>query len=153
FGMTGWRLGWLIAPPDAVPELEKLAQNLYISASTIAQHAALACFTPESIAIFEARRAEFQQRRDYLLPALRALGFDIAVEPQGAFYLYADISAFSNDAQAFCAHFLETEHVAFTPGIDFGHYRANQHVRIAYTQSLPRLEQAVERIARGLTRL
>ncbi|MEA9905134.1 pyridoxal phosphate-dependent aminotransferase [Xanthomonas campestris pv. raphani] len=150
FGMTGWRLGWLIAPPSAVPELEKLAQNLYISASSIAQHAALACFTPESIAIFEARRAEFQQRRDYLLPALRTLGFDIAVEPQGAFYLYADISAFSKDAQAFCTHFLETEHVAFTPGIDFGHYRANQHVRIAYTQSLPRLEQAVERIARGL---
>ncbi|MBV6808640.1 pyridoxal phosphate-dependent aminotransferase [Xanthomonas campestris pv. pennamericanum] len=153
FGMTGWRLGWLIAPPDAVPELEKLAQNLYISASTIAQHAALACFTPESIAIFEARRGEFQQRRDYLLPALRALGFEIAVEPQGAFYLYADISGFSDDAQAFCAHFLETEHVAFTPGIDFGHYRANQHVRIAYTQSLPRLQQAVERIARGLKRL
>lgn len=153
FGMTGWRLGWLIAPPEAVPDLEKLAQNLYISASTIAQHAALACFTPASIAIFEARRAEFQQRRDYLLPALRALGFDIAVEPQGAFYLYADISVFSDDAQAFCAHFLETEHVAFTPGIDFGHHRANQHVRIAYTQSLPRLEQAVERIARGLKRL
>ncbi|MBV6853914.1 pyridoxal phosphate-dependent aminotransferase [Xanthomonas campestris pv. mirabilis] len=153
FGMTGWRLGWLIAPPDAVPELEKLAQNLYISASTIAQHAALACFTPESIAIFEARRGEFQQRRDYLLPALRALGFEIAVEPQGAFYLYADISGFSDDAQAFCAHFLETEHVAFTPGIDFGHYRASQHVRIAYTQSLPRLRQAVERIARGLKRL
>ncbi|MBV6883969.1 pyridoxal phosphate-dependent aminotransferase [Xanthomonas euvesicatoria] len=153
FGMTGWRLGWLIAPPDAVPELEKLAQNLYISASTIAQHAALACFTPESIAIFEARRGEFQQRRDYLLPALRALGLEIAVEPQGAFYLYADISGFSDDAQAFCAHFLETEHVAFTPGIDFGHYRANQHVRIAYTQSLPRLQQAVERIARGLKRL
>ena len=80
----------------------------------------------------------------------RALGFDIAVEPQGAFYLYADISAFSKDAQAFCTHFLETEHVAFTPGIDFGFHRANQHVRIAYTQSLPRLEQAVERIARGL---
>ncbi|MCF8825132.1 pyridoxal phosphate-dependent aminotransferase [Xanthomonas campestris] len=153
FGMTGWRLGWLIAPPSAVPELEKLAQNLYISASSIAQHAALACFTPESIAIFEARRAEFQQRRDYLLPALRALGFDIAVEPQGAFYLYADISAFSKDAQAFCTHFLETEHVAFTPGIDFGFHRANQHVRIAYTQSLPRLEQAVERIARGLRHL
>lgn len=153
FGMTGWRLGWLIAPPAAVPELEKLAQNLYISASSIAQHAALACFTPESIAIFEARRAEFRQRRDYLLPALRALGFDIAVEPQGAFYLYADIGAFSDDAQAFCAHFLETEHVAFTPGIDFGHHRANRHVRIAYTQSLPRLEQAVERIARGLKNL
>ncbi|MEE7567269.1 aminotransferase class I/II-fold pyridoxal phosphate-dependent enzyme, partial [Xanthomonas sp. Kuri4-3] len=152
FGMTGWRLGWLVAPPAAVPELEKLAQNLYISASTIAQHAALACFAPETIAILEARRAEFRQRRDYLLPALRALGFRIEVEPQGAFYLYADIGAFADDAQAFCAHFLETEHVAFTPGLDFGHHRANQHVRIAYTQSLPRLQEAVARIARGLER-
>jgi len=153
FGMTGWRLGWLVAPPAAVPELEKLAQNLYISAPSMAQHAALACFTPESIAVFEARRHEFQARRDYLLPALRALGFRIAIEPQGAFYLYADIGAFSEDAEAFCAHFLETEHVAFTPGIDFGHHLARRHVRIAYTQSLPRLQEAVARIERGLARL
>ncbi|HEY0334777.1 MAG TPA: pyridoxal phosphate-dependent aminotransferase [Stenotrophomonas sp.] len=153
FGMTGWRLGWLVAPPAAVPELEKLAQNLYISAPSMAQHAALACFTPEAIEIFEARRHEFQARRDYLLPALRALGFRIAIEPQGAFYLYADIGAFSEDAEAFCAHFLETEHVAFTPGIDFGHHLARRHVRIAYTQSLPRLREAVARIERGLGRL
>ena len=153
FGMTGWRLGWLVAPPSAVPELEKLAQNLYISASSIAQHAALACFTPEATEIFEQRRDAFARRRDYLLPALRALGFRIDVEPQGAFYLYADVSAFTDDAQAFCAHFLEAEHVAFTPGLDFGHYRAHQHVRIAYTQDVPRLEQAVERIARGLKSL
>ncbi|EKU26580.1 pyridoxal phosphate-dependent aminotransferase [Xanthomonas graminis] len=152
FGMTGWRLGWLVAPRAAVPSLEKLAQNLYISASSIAQHAALACFLPETLQILEARRAEFGQRRDYLLPALRALGLRIDVEPQGAFYLYADVSAFTDDAQAFCAHFLETEHVAFTPGVDFGQYRAHQHVRIAYTQSLPRLKEAVARIARGLAR-
>ncbi|AOX61966.1 MULTISPECIES: pyridoxal phosphate-dependent aminotransferase [Stenotrophomonas] len=150
YGMTGWRLGWLVAPPQAVKELEKLAQNLYISASSIAQHAALACFEPESIAIFEQRRAAFRERRDYLLPALRALGFRIEVEPEGAFYLYADVSAFTGDAQAFCAHFLETEHVAFTPGLDFGHHRANAHVRLAYTQEVPRLEEAVRRIARGL---
>lgn len=150
YGMTGWRLGWLVAPPQAVRELEKLAQNLYISASSIAQHAALACFEPESIAIFEQRRAAFRERRDYLLPALRALGFRIEVEPEGAFYLYADVSAFTEDAQAFCAHFLETEHVAFTPGLDFGHHRANAHVRLAYTQEVPRLEEAVRRIARGL---
>ncbi|MFT4248740.1 MAG: pyridoxal phosphate-dependent aminotransferase [Pseudomonas sp.] len=152
FGMTGWRLGWLVAPPTAVPALEKLAQNLYISASSIAQHAALACFAPESIEIFEARRREFRQRRDYLLPALRALGLRIEIEPQGAFYLYADVSEFTDDAQAFCAHFLETEHVAFTPGLDFGHYRAHHHVRIAYTQALPRLREAVARIERGLHR-
>ncbi|QHB72801.1 pyridoxal phosphate-dependent aminotransferase [Stenotrophomonas sp. 364] len=150
YGMTGWRLGWLVAPPQAVPDLEKLAQNLYISASSIAQHAALACFTPESMAIFEHRRAAFRERRDYLLPALRALGFRIEVEPEGAFYLYCDVSAFTDDAQAFCAHFLETQHVAFTPGLDFGHYRANAHVRLAYTQEVPRLEEAVARIARGL---
>ncbi len=152
FGMTGWRLGWLVAPPRAVPELEKLAQNLYISAPSMAQHAALACFEPETIAIFEQRREQFRQRRDYLLPALRELGFRIDVEPQGAFYLYCDVSAFTDDAQAFCAHFLETEHVAFTPGLDFGSYRANQHVRIAYTQDVARLQEAVMRIARGLER-
>lgn len=150
FGMTGWRLGWLVAPERAVPELEKLAQNLYISASSIAQHAALACFEPETIAIFEQRREQFRQRRDYLLPALRELGFRIDVEPEGAFYLYCDVSAFTEDAQAFCAHFLETQHVAFTPGLDFGHHRANQHVRIAYTQQIERLQDAVARIARGL---
>ncbi len=150
FGMTGWRLGWLVAPPEAVPELEKLAQNLYISAPTMAQHAALACFEPQTLEILEARRAEFERRRDFLLPALRELGFGIAVEPEGAFYLYADISAFGGDAYRFCQHFLETEHVAFTPGLDFGRHLAGHHVRFAYTQQVPRLEQAVERIARGL---
>lgn len=150
FGMTGWRLGWLVAPPAAVPELEKLAQNLYISAPSMAQHAALACFEPETIAIFEQRREQFRQRRDYLLPALRSLGFRIDVEPQGAFYLYCDVSGFTDDAQTFCAHFLETEHVAFTPGLDFGHHRAHQHVRIAYTQDVVRLQEAVTRIRRGL---
>lgn len=150
FGMTGWRLGWLVAPESAVPELEKLAQNIYISAPTLSQHAALACFQPDTLAILEERRAEFATRRDYLLPALRELGFKIEVEPQGAFYLYADISDFGGDAFEFCRHFLETEHVAITPGVDFGRSRASQHVRFAYTQSVPRLQQAVERIARGL---
>ena len=150
FGMTGWRLGWMVAPQAAVPELEKLAQNLYISAPTMAQHAALACFEPATLEIFEARRAEFARRRDFLLPALRELGFRIAVEPEGAFYLYADISAFGGDAFAFCQHMLETQFVAITPGLDFGRHQAGHHVRFAYTQDLPRLEMAVERIARGL---
>ncbi|MGU2093435.1 pyridoxal phosphate-dependent aminotransferase [Pseudomonas aeruginosa] len=150
FGMTGWRLGWLVAPTAAVPELEKLAQNLYISAPSMAQQAALACFEPTTIAILEERREEFARRRDFLLPALRELGFGIAVEPEGAFYLYADISAFGGDAYAFCKHFIETEHVAFTPGLDFGRHQAGHHVRFAYTQNLPRLQEAVERIARGL---
>ncbi|AMB87143.1 aminotransferase [Pseudomonas agarici] len=150
FGMTGWRLGWLVAPPEAVADLEKLAQNLYISAPSMAQHAALACFEPQTLSILEERRAEFRRRRDFLLPALRELGFGIAVEPEGAFYLYADVSAFGGDAFAFCEYFLETEYVAFTPGLDFGRHLSGQHVRFAYTQSLPRLQEAVERIARGL---
>ncbi|MCO6060175.1 pyridoxal phosphate-dependent aminotransferase [Pseudomonas sp. MOB-449] len=150
FGMTGWRLGWLVAPLNAVPELEKLAQNLYISAPSMAQHAALACFQPHTLEILEQRRDAFAHRRDYLLPALRELGFRIAVEPEGAFYLYADISNFGGDAYAFCRHFIETEYLAFTPGLDFGRHLAGQHVRFAYTQSLPRLEEAVQRLARGL---
>lgn len=150
FGMTGWRLGWLVAPENAINEIDKIAQNIYISASSIAQYAALACFEPATIAIFEQRRHEFQRRRDYLLPALRELGFKIAVEPQGAFYLYADVSAFTDDSYAFCRFFLEEEQVAFTPGIDFGHHLPNVHVRFAYAQSVERLVQAVERIARGL---
>ena len=150
FGMTGWRLGWLVAPPEAVADLEKLAQNLYISAPSMAQYAALACFETQTLAILEERRAEFGRRRDFLLPALRELGFGIAVEPEGAFYLYADISAFGGDAFAFCQHFLETQHVAFTPGRDFGRFQAEHHVRFAYTQSLPRLQEAVDRIALGL---
>ncbi|WP_297844159.1 pyridoxal phosphate-dependent aminotransferase [Pseudomonas sp.] len=150
FGMTGWRLGWLVAPEDAVADLEKLAQNLYISAPSMAQYAALACFEPQTLEILEERRAEFGRRRDFLLPALRELGFGIAVEPEGAFYLYADISAFGGDAFAFCQHFLEVEHVAITPGLDFGRFQAGHHVRFAYTQSLPRLQEAVARIAHGL---
>lgn len=150
FGMTGWRLGWLIAPEAAVPELEKLAQNLYISAPTLAQHAALACFTPQAQEIFEQRRVEFAARRDYLLPALRELGFKIDVEPEGAFYLYADITDFGGNSFDFCRYFLEEQHVAFTPGVDFGRHRATEHVRFAYTQPVPRLQQAVERIAAGL---
>ena len=151
FGMTGWRLGWLVAPENAVPELEKLAQNLFISAPTLAQHAALACFTPAAQDIFEQRRHEFAARRDYLLPALRELGFRIEVEPQGAFYLYANISAFGGDSYEFCRYFLEEQHVALTPGIDFGRHRAAEHVRFAYTQPISRLQQAVARIAAGLS--
>jgi len=150
FGMTGWRLGWLVAPEDAIPELEKMAQNFFISAPTLSQHAALACFEPETKAIFEQRRDEFAARRDYLLPALRELGFKIDVEPQGAFYLYADISAFGGDAFEFCRYFLENQHVAITPGVDFGRHKASQHVRFAYTRPVARLQEAVARIEQGL---
>ena len=150
FGMTGWRLGWLIAPPDAIPELEKLAQNLYICAPHMAQLAALAAFEEETRAICEERRLAFQARRDFLLPALRDLGFAIPVTPQGAFYLYADIRKFSDDGSDLCRQLLERQHLAITPGLDFGDYRQHEHVRFAYTASLDRLAQAVDRLDREL---
>ena len=147
FGMTGWRLGWLVAPEDAVDQLDKLAQNLFLSAPTPAQHAALAAFQPETQAILEQRRQEFQRRRDFLLPALRRLGFDISVEPQGAFYLYADCSRLTQDSFAFATELLENAGVAITPGIDFGRHKATRHVRFAYTTSMQQLQLGIERIA------
>lgn len=152
FGMTGWRIGWLVAPPDAEPELAKLAQNLFIAAPTIAQHAALAAFRPDTLEILEQRRQEFARRRDFLVPALEALGFVVPVKPEGAFYVYADVSAHTGDSYRFCEELLEREGVAITPGIDFGERDANRYVRFACTTGIPRLEEAVRRIARFVGR-
>jgi aspartate/methionine/tyrosine aminotransferase len=146
FGMTGWRLGWLVAPREAVAGIDKLAQNLYLAAPTLAQYAALSAFDPENIAILEARRLEFRARRDYLLPALRGLGFDIAGTPEGAFYLYADCSRFTDDSYGFSVRLLEEAGVAITPGIDFGEHRPERHVRFAYTTSLENLQEGVRRL-------
>lgn len=150
FGMTGWRLGWLVAPEAAVAEMEKLAQNLFISMSTMSQYAALAGFEPATRAILEERRDIFRQRRDFLLPAVQELGFSVPCPPQGAFYIYADASRFTDDSQRFCLDLLEEHGVAVTPGVDFGHHRAAEHLRFSYTTGMDRLELAVERLARVL---
>ncbi len=150
FGMTGWRLGWLVAPPRFMRDIEKLAQNLFISPSAPAQHAALAAFRPDTLALLEARRAEFQARRDYLLPQLRALGFRVAAEPRGAFYLYADCSALAPDSEAFAGRLLQESGVAVTPGLDFGENAPQRHLRFAYTVARDRLEEGVARLARHL---
>jgi aspartate/methionine/tyrosine aminotransferase len=152
FQMTGWRLGWLIAPPAFAREVEKLAQNLFISPSTLAQHAALAAFTPETLAIVETRKQELAARRDYLLEALPKLGFQIHAKPQGAFYIYADVSALTNDSFSFARRVLDEAHIAITPGKDFGIAAPHQHVRIAYTQPIARLQEAIERLYRLLRR-
>jgi aspartate/methionine/tyrosine aminotransferase len=152
FQMTGWRLGWLVAPRGLVRKIETLAQNLFISPSAVAQHAALACFEPETIAILEARRAELDARRRYLVPALEALGFKVPVVPQGAFYIYADCSALTTDSFAFARQILTEAHVAVTPGKDFGANHPERHIRIAYTQPVARLEEAVARIRTLLDR-
>ena len=146
FCMTGWRLGWLVVPEAYISAVEKLAQNLFIAAPTLAQHAAVAAFSPETTAILEQRRLELQRRRDSLLPALRELGFDIPITPEGAFYLYADCSRFTDDSYAFAKTLLEEVGVAITPGRDFGANRANQHLRFAYTTSMEQLQQGVERL-------
>jgi aspartate/methionine/tyrosine aminotransferase len=152
FNMTGWRLGWLVAPERHVRDLEKLAQNLYISPSTPSQRAALACFDPATLALLEERRRAFEARRDFLVPALREIGFRIPVLPTGGFFVYADCSAFSDDSARFCREVLAGCGVAFTPGIDFGSHRATQHVRFAYTIGQDKLEDGVARLARYLGR-
>jgi aspartate/methionine/tyrosine aminotransferase len=145
FCMTGWRLGWVVLPERAVRGFEKLAQHLFISAPSAAQHAALAAFLPESISILEARRGEFAKRRDFLVPALKGAGLRVPSEPHGAFYVYADCAG---DARAFARELLESEAVAATPGVDFGANGTERFVRFAYTRSLEDLQEAARRIAR-----
>ncbi len=146
FLMTGWRLGWLLAPAWAMDDLERLAQNLFLAAPTPAQHAALAAFAPATLDELETRKAELRQRRDFLLPALRERGFAIPTQPQGAFYLYADCSAHADDSFRFAQALLDQAGIAVTPGLDFGQHQAQHYLRVAYTQPLPRLVQAMARL-------
>ncbi|WP_456372269.1 pyridoxal phosphate-dependent aminotransferase [Thiolapillus sp.] len=146
FGMTGWRLGWLVAPREYVPALDRLAQNIFLAAPTPSQHAALAAFDAQTLEILEERRMIFQQRRDYLYAALLDLGFRIQGKPEGAFYLYADVSRFARDSFVFAREMLEQARVAITPGCDFGSYRPEKFVRFAYTTEMERLKLGVERI-------
>lgn len=146
YGMTGWRLGWLVVPEYAVDACFRLAQNMYLSSSAIAQQAAVTCFTDEVEQTCFARVAEFRQRRDFLMQALPTLGLPVVANPDGAFYVYVDVSNFSKDAMQFCADVLSQAGVALSPGIDFGGPNPKTSIRIAYTVSLARLEQAIERL-------
>ncbi len=150
FGMTGWRVGWLVVPDNFVEAAEKLAQNIFISTTTHSQYAALASFSTENMAELERRRLEFKARRDFLYENLLRLGFKIACKPEGAFYIYADCSQFTDNSFEFCRKLLEQEGVAVTPGRDFGVYRADQHIRFAYTASLDRMAAALKRLERFL---
>lgn len=146
FCMTGWRLGWMVMPQRYVADVEKLAQNLFISNSDIAMQAALAAFTPQTLAECETGRLRFRDQRDYLVPALRELGFDIPVTPQGAFYIYANCSRITRDSYGFCLDLLERAGVAVAPGIDFGEHRAAEHVRFSYPKPVPVLQEGVRRL-------
>jgi aspartate/methionine/tyrosine aminotransferase len=151
FGMTGWRLGWAVVPEAYCEVAERLCQNLFISAPTLSQLAAIASFEPNNLQELERRRLMFRERRDFLHGELRRLGFKIPASPSGAFYLYADSTAFSADSFEFCHRLLEQAHVAITPGKDFGSIRAERFVRFAYTSPLDRLAEGIERIERFLT--
>jgi len=150
FSMTGWRLGWLVLPELLVEPVERLAQNLFICASSIAQHAALACFEPESLTEYERRRAVFQARRDAVVPVLDRLGLAVPVPPDGAFYAYADCSAHSPDSWEFCFEMMRRAHVALTPGRDFGRHEPGRWLRLSFATSTDRLEEALQRLQRVL---
>ncbi len=151
FHMTGWRLGWLVVPPSLVPAIESLAQHLFICPNTIAQRAALACFEPENLAIYEQRRTEFQNRRDAIVPALCDMGMDVAVMPDGAFYAWANVANICErmglaNSWDFCLAAMQQAHVAMTPGRDFGQSGTEHHVRLSTASSLAHLQQATQRL-------
>jgi aspartate/methionine/tyrosine aminotransferase len=150
FGMTGWRVGWCVVPTSTVTAIERLAQNLFISPPTLAQHAAVAAFDDSALAEHERRRAVFEVRRDRLHAGLTQLGFTVPLVPNGAFYLYVDISSTGLDSETFCQRLLEEFHVAATPGTDFGQHLADRYVRFAYTTSQEQIDLGLKRLADAL---
>lgn len=151
FNMTGWRLGWVVAPDEAVLAIEKLTQNLYICPSAVAQHAALACFEPDSIAEYERRRAEFKRRRDFFIPALEKIGFKVPVVPDGAFYAWADCTDICRhlgvkDSWELTFEIMKRAHVAVTPGRDFGVAQAANFIRFSTASSMEHLQEAAQRL-------
>lgn len=152
FHMTGWRLGWMIVPSTLVDVIEKLAANLMICPPALSQHAALACFERESLAVYEARKGIFQARRDYLLPAFEQLGLRVDARPDGAFYIYADVSAHAADSRDFSQRLLDEACIAAVPGHDFGPAHGARTMRFSYATATDKLEEAVERMTRMLAR-
>jgi len=152
FSMTGWRLGWLVLPDALVEPVERLAQNLYICASAVAQHAAIAAFDADSLAECEIRRAAFRERRDFIVPALQKLGLDVPVVPDGAFYVWADCRRYAADSWDFAMQLMRSAHVALTPGKDFGPAHASTYFRLSFATALPQLQETVRRLERELVR-
>ena len=151
FNMTGWRLGWLVVPEALAPVIERLAQNLFICASTVAQYAALACFEPDSLLEYERRRAEFKARRDYFIPELNRLGLRVPVMPDGAFYAYADCTDIAarlgvSGSWDLAFELMKRAHLAVTPGRDFGQAAPEKFVRFSTANSMEQLREAVARL-------
>jgi len=153
FGMTGWRAGWLVVPEMYIEATEKLAQNIFISTASHSQYAALAAFEEETLQELEIRRQGFAQKRDFLYAELIRLGFKIPVKPAGAFYIYADCSAFTQDSQQFAQQLLEEQGVAVTPGKDFGCNESDKYIRFSYTTTRERIAEAIQRLEQYLINL
>jgi aspartate/methionine/tyrosine aminotransferase len=146
FGMTGWRIGWMVVPECYIDAIDRIAQNIFLAPPTISQYAAFTALKEDTQIVLEERRDVFRQRRDFLLPALEQLGFEVAAKPQGAFYIYANCEQFTDDSFSWVKQLLNVQGVALTPGIDFGDHLAHKHCRFAYTQPIELLEQAVDKI-------
>lgn len=146
FLMTGWRLGWMLVPPALVPAVDRLAQNVFLAAPTVAQHAALVALSAETRPLLEAAKAELQARRDWLFPQLKRLGFDLPIRPEGAFYIYAGMGPIGDSSERLAERWLVEAGVAVTPGTDFGIHGADRHIRFAYTTGLERIQEGVRRL-------
>ena len=153
YAMTGWRLGWVVVPPALVPVFEKLAQNLYICPSALAQYAALACFTPACMEIYGQRRESFRERRDFIVPALESIGLAVPAHPDGAFYVYVDCGGTGMGSTAFCNRLLEEAYVSLVPGVDFGIQDPERYLRLSYATARPALQEAIGRIGDWMKRV
>jgi aspartate/methionine/tyrosine aminotransferase len=151
YAMTGWRLGWVVVPPALVRPIQKVAQNVFISAPTVSQYAAVQAL--DAVAEVEAMRRTYRERRDYLLPELVRLGFSVPVEPGGAFYIYAGIERWKVDSMDFVQMALREAKVALTPGYDFGLFKADSHVRFSYANDLEQLKEGCRRLEKWLQTL
>jgi len=153
-----------VLPPALVPAVERLAQNLFICASTIAQHAALACFEPDSLAEYERRRAAFKARRDFFIPELNRLGLNVPVMPDGAFYAWADVRGLcerwgiapqgtrpdEGGSWALAFELMKRCQLATTPGRDFGQAEPGRYLRFSTANSMAQLQEAVARLEQAL---
>ena len=151
YAMTGWRLGWLLVPPELRRAVDCLTGNFTICPPTLSQIAAVAAFTPESTAEADSHLHHYATNRALLLEGLRRIGIDRLAPTDGAFYVYADVSELTNDSRAFCSKLLADTGVAIAPGIDFDTERGDSFVRLSFAGPTSDIEEAVKRIGSWLS--
>lgn len=145
WAMTGWRVGWIIVPEALIDACRRVMQNIFIAAPTLSQHAAIAALKEK--AAIEQMRLAYNERRQFLLRELPKLGFEIVVEPQGAFYIYTNVEKLTDDSRTYCWELLEDKGIALTPGEDFGAYQSEKHVRFSYATGMDKLKEGIRRLS------